>query len=148
MVKDAAADTRRLEVLLEEARELVREYEITLAAQREQEERLRKLSTNAVLTKSEKLSRLDSNQMDPAHRLAISRGRSSSKVDPKFKAAYRSKGYTLTSLAGAVDCDAPLLSKYRRQLRRIPQDRAEKIARLIPWPADQAHWPGGIVPKD
>lgn len=101
-----------------------------------------------VLHKRRNLSILDNRNMEQAHKLAISRGRSSSKVDPAFKSAYRSKGFTLTSLAAAAECDAPLLSKYRRKLRRIPEERAERIAKLIPWPADAKHWPGGIVPKD
>lgn len=119
------------------------------AAAREQAKTLRELAEGMekVLTKGPGLSTLDKN-MEQSHRLAISRGRSSSKVDAEFKNAYRSKRFTLTTLAEAVSCDAPLLSKYRRKLRRIPQERAEAIAKLIPWPADAKHWPGGIVPKD
>jgi len=103
--------------------------------------------TNEVLTKTPGLSRVDSTPMEDSHKLAISRGRSSG-GDRAFKVACRSKGYTLTSLAAAVGCDVSLLSKYRQKLRPIPQERAEKIAQLIPWPADKGHWLGGIVPKD
>ena len=101
-----------------------------------------------LLQKPRRLSIVDNTTMEDSHRLAISRGRSTSKVDAAFKAAYRSKGHTLTTLSAAVDCDISLLSKYRRKLRPIPQERAERIARIIPWPADGKHWPGGIVPKD
>ena len=140
-----------------EADTIAGKLEKAAAAHRRQAERCRKLAdeieadavdTNAVLTKPRRLSRVDSTPMEESHKLAISRGRSSGGGDRAFKVAYRSKKYTLTSLAAAVGCDASLLSKYRQKVRPIPQERAEKVSQLIPWPADGKHWPGGIVPKD
>lgn len=76
-------------------------------------------------------------------RLAISKGRTGK---DKFGAACRKAGYTLRSLATAVGCSHTMLSMHRNNPeRKIPRERAEKIATLIDWPADRAHWPHGFA---
>ncbi len=130
--------------------EAIAQTEAHIAKLQDVLEKLReaKAATESILPDRRGLSRIDRTDMDTAHKLAISRGRSTSKIDADFKAAYRSKNYTLTTLAEAVDVDPSLLSKYRRKLRRVPQELTERIAALIPWPADSKHWPCGIVPTD
>ena len=75
-------------------------------------------------------------------RLAISKGRTG--LD-KFAAAYRAKKLTLRSLAKKAGCSHALLSRARAENGQpIAQRWADKIATLIDWPADRAHWPNGI----
>lgn len=86
------------------------------------------------------------------HRLAISRGSkprgAAAKVD-RFQEHIREKGFTQARLAAALDIDKGLVSKYRQKKgsgksRPIPQFRADEVEKLTGWPADTAHWPGGI----
>lgn len=76
--------------------------------------------------------------------LSISAGHSKKRGD-SFMAVIRSKGYTMRSLAAELGTHASLLSVQRKGDRPIPRERAEKIQQLTGWPADAAHWPGGIV---
>ncbi len=87
------------------------------------------------------------------HRLNISAGRSpvDKKADP-FLAHIRNpkndrlhgKGYTLRSLATALEVSASMLSMNRRT-HACPQTRADRVEALTGWPADRKHWPAGIL---
>lgn len=73
--------------------------------------------------------------------IAISEGRSGR--DPFLK-AIRAKGYTLRSLAEALDYKPSLLSMQRGGTRPIPYERAKRIEKLTGWPATAKDWPGGL----
>jgi hypothetical protein len=73
--------------------------------------------------------------------IAISKGKSEKDA---FMVKIRASGYTLRSLADAVDTPPSLLSMQRKGERPIPKARAEKIEELTGWSADKKHWPGGI----
>lgn len=88
------------------------------------------------------MSRKPGGNMVTDRRLAISEGRTGK---DRFAAAYRAKGYTLRSLAEKVGCSHPLLSRCRKSGGEpIARRWADKIATLIDWPADKAHWANGI----
>jgi hypothetical protein len=75
------------------------------------------------------------------HRLNISAGRGGKDA---FLMHIREKGYTLRSLAKALNVSASMLSMNRRT-HGVPKARAEKIKALTGWPADGKHWPAGIL---
>ncbi len=76
--------------------------------------------------------------METDHRLAISKGRSSS-GDKKFNAALAAAGYSITSLAERLKVDKSTLSRYRNGRRKTPREVADRVSKLIGWPADS--WP-------
>lgn len=84
----------------------------------------------------------DVNNMFTSHPLATSAGRG--KGDPMIKLANRA-GYTLRSLAEAVDMSPAALSMARRGTRSVRAQAAKKIETLIGFKASAAHWPGGIA---
>jgi hypothetical protein len=104
-----------------------------------------KLHRNRSLHKRSQSSRVNVHEpdMNDAQRLAISRGR---KTTP-WLAALHAKGLTQNQLASKVGISTALLSMCRRveSPRPIQRAAALKIASLIDWPADKAHWPGGFV---
>jgi hypothetical protein len=53
-------------------------------------------------------------------------------------------GYTLRSLAEAVDCSHALLSQARRGERTIKRQIAEAVEKLTGFKATKANWPRGI----
>ncbi len=88
-------------------------------------------------------------EMVQAHRVAISEGRSDGSP---FLAHIRSAGdgYTMRTLAVALDIAHATLSAHLKPRRHpnhrpIPESRATRILELTGWPADEAHWPAGIV---
>lgn len=81
------------------------------------------------------------NNMFTSHPLATSAGRG--KNDPMIRLANRA-GYTLRSLAEAVDMSPAALSMARRGTRSVRERAAKKIEALIGFKATAAHWPGGI----
>lgn len=90
--------------------------------------------------------------MDTAHRVAISQARDhlGSAVDRKFLKSIRAAGYSLNSLAKAVGMSPSALSQARRNKtdaysRGIRASKARHVNKLTKWPADDAHWPGGII---
>jgi len=96
------------------------------------------------ITKSAKVS----SDMVASHRIALSQSRNRKSADP-FLPAIRARGYTLRSLATALDVSQPTLSAHRKpkghaNSRPIPRERAGRIASLTGWPADARHWPAGI----
>jgi len=119
-----------------------RRHEKELRAAAEEE------ATKQVLHTGHVLSRVDNTSMDNSHRLAISRSRSKGMPRDPFSAACRKASLTRGGLARALGIDPALLSRYRKGTRPIPQERADKVKALTGWPADKAHWPGGIVPLD
>jgi len=85
-------------------------------------------------------------KMHDQHKLAISEGQA--KRDKKFKDKIRAakpKGYTQAGLAEAVGMQASLLSMCRSGERAMFLSRARRVEELTGWPADKAHWPGGII---
>lgn len=83
--------------------------------------------------------------MTPEHKLAISEGRTGrDKFTAKIRAA-KPKGYSQNALAKALGIKPSLLSMYRTGERKIPLARAQRVQELTGWPADAAHWPGGIL---
>lgn len=84
-------------------------------------------------------------QMHSQHKLAISEGRATR--DKKFKKTIREAEprYTQAALATAVEMQPSLLSMCRSGERAIYLSRAKRIEQLTGWPADKAHWPGGII---
>ncbi len=58
--------------------------------------------------------------------------------------------WTMNSLAKAVPMSPSAISQAQRRKgdelsRPIRKGRAERIETLTKWPADEAHWPGGIL---
>lgn len=95
-----------------------------------------------VLTRA--LDRVKTVDMDLSHRLAISEGRGGSH-DQRFKEAMKKAGYTQEGLAEAANISPSMLSRARAKKRAIRVSKARRIQALIGWPADDRHWPGGIV---
>jgi len=61
--------------------------------------------------------------------------------------------WTINGLSKAVPMAASSISQAQRRKndplsRPIRKDRAERIQQLTGWPADEAHWPGGILDDD
>ncbi len=118
------------------------------AISREQARELRKLAatafdTTGVLHKRLRRATVNDVSMHADHRLAISKGQGDE--DRAFRKAIRAKGYTQNALAKAVGINQAVLSLHRRELRKIPLARAQRIEALTGWPADAKHWPCGIV---
>jgi len=85
-------------------------------------------------------------KMHAQHKLAISKGQA--KSDKRFKDTIRNatpQGYTQASLAAAVGMKASLLSMCRSGERAMFLSRARRIQDLTGWPADLAHWRGGLI---
>lgn len=94
-----------------------------------------------------------SNSMTNAHRLALSGAHA---PKDEFVAVLNAAGYSIRSLATDVGVSQATLNAHRkpktdRNSRPIPQERADKVAKLTKskehpkgWPADAAHWPCGI----
>ena len=95
--------------------------------------------TNEVLHKRPVTSRVNSH-MHAEHRLAIAKGQA--KIDKKFKAALRAKGFSQGGLARAIDIQPSLLSMYRTGERKIPLSRAKRIEELTGWSVSS--WPGVV----
>lgn len=135
---ELAAEAGRCET---EARSLRYQAEL-LDAQAAILRRREALARTGSLPKVTRPSTLTGNMVTD-RRLAISKGRTGK--DP-FATAYRTKGFTLRSLAEEVGCSHTMLSMHRAVVdgRPIPRDRADAIAALIPWPADLRHWPNGF----
>jgi hypothetical protein len=129
----AEADRLRLEAAAQDvyAEELER-----LAEKAPSSTRLRKVNIGAKVNSS----------MENVHRIAISKGRTGK--DP-FALTYQTKGFTLRSLAAALEVSPATLAAHRRPKsetnhRPIPESRAARVFELTGWPADARHWPAGI----
>jgi len=148
---------RRQRELLERAERELTAIEASQATLREKEEAWLSVAADLImanpgpairrrLRRREQQGNVNSStvEMAPAHRIALSKA---SKSKGPFLDAVRAKGYTLRGLADAVGCLPSLLSMYRNsdEPRPIPRDRAEAIEKLIGWPANAKHWPGGIT---
>jgi hypothetical protein len=101
--------------------------------------------TEELLTKSDVKSRVNSQKMHSEHKLAISEGQA--KRDKKFKDTIRNAKprYTQAGLAQAIGMKPSLLSMCRSGERAMFLSRARRVEDLTGWPADKAHWPGGII---
>jgi len=130
--------------------EKARQFAALAAKARQNERELREAaaSTKQVLHTGHVLSRVDNTSMDNSHRINISRSRSRGRPNDPFSTACRRAKLTQGGLAQALGIDPALLSRYRKGTRPIHQERADRVKALTGWPADKAHWPGGIVPLD
>lgn len=150
MAEEASSSLAELEDLLRLAREHVVELEAAVVAQREHEQRLRKLTaadTESRATTSHLHSRSQHASMKDVNdtaRLNMSRSNS----DDPFVKACRAKNLTQNDVAKKLKIPRSLLSMYRAGVRRIPQDRAEAIEALTDWKATPKNWPGGILAAD
>jgi hypothetical protein len=101
-----------------------------------------KLHGRTVNTKTRRVVNINTPTMEQsqAHRVAISAKRTKDSKD-KFFAAIRKRGYTMNSLAEAIEVKPPLLSMYRSGTRPIPMVRAKRVEALTGWKADASHWP-------
>lgn len=108
-------------------------------------EKLEARGTTSDLHSEAVKSRVNVKKMHEQHKLAISEGQA--KRDKKFKEKIRAAkpGYTQASLAGALGMKASLLSMCRSGERAMFLSRAKRCEELTGWPADKAHWPGGII---
>jgi hypothetical protein len=93
-----------------------------------------------VLHKRSTSSTLNSRDMEDHQRLAISGGRRQT----PWRRALKAKKISQNEMADKVGMSQALLSMCRRDTP-IRRSFANKIATLIDWPADRAHWPGGFV---
>lgn len=143
----AAGHRRQAERLEAAAAERLRLAGI-LRKQAEELEGFADIGEKQPLHKSHALSIVGKSNMDNDHRLNISRSRSRAAPRDSFSSACRKAKLTQGGLARALQIDPALLSRYRKGTRPIPQERADKVKALTGWPADKAHWPGGIVPLD
>jgi hypothetical protein len=122
-----------------------RRLEIETLALREQAALLRDAAAKASLQRVNIGVKVNTS-MENVHRVAISRGRAES--DP-FLTAIQGHGFTLRSLAAAVEVSPATLSAHRKarkepNSRPCPQGRASRICELTGWPADAKHWPAGL----
>lgn len=149
LAAEADAEVAQLEKARDEALALV-EAQISLA--REHAARLRQMvdevisaATRRELHKTPVNARVNSRKMHAQHKLRISEGQA--KRDKDFKETIRNAkpGYTQASIATAVGMQASLLSMCRSGERAMFLSRAKRIEQLTGWPADKAHWPGGII---
>jgi len=101
------------------------------------------LNTTSALHAGDVKSRVNVKNMHAQHKLAISEGQA--KRDKKFKETIRESGYTQASLAAAIGMQASLLSMCRSGERAMFMSRAKRIEQLTGWPADKAHWLGGLI---
>lgn len=132
-----------LDAIIDELKRLRREREIT-DANIARLEQAAKILSGALHQGPTKVNVSRDNMQATDRSLSISAGHSKKRGD-SFMAVIRSKGYTMRSLASELGTHASLLSVQRKGDRPIPRERAEKIQQLTGWPADAAHWPGGIV---
>lgn len=96
---------------------------------------------NLTHKRSRRASVQDTN-METHQRLAISGGGGRDRTD--WGKALKAKKLTQNALAPKVGMSPALLSMCRNGTP-IRRTYADKIAALIPWPADKAHWRGGFI---
>lgn len=99
------------------------------------------LHDSTVLTTVHRKSRVNVNDMNAAHKLAISEG-STVNRDAEFRRTIRKakpKGYTQNGFAGALGISPALLSMYRNGRRPAPRGIREKAERLTGW--SKSRWP-------
>ena len=95
---------------------------------------------------------VNSEMLSADHRLALSESVAKARKlkDKVFREAIRARGYTTNTLAQAAQMSPAALSQARKKKglnnsRPIRRSKAQHIEKLTGWPADEAHWPGGII---
>lgn len=124
-------------------RERAEKHEKWAAENDRQAEEMEAAGTNELLHKRLRSSSVNEPTMEKGHRLAISEGHRGE--DVAFRKAIHAKGYSQNGLAKKLRLNQAILSLHRRGVRKIPLSRAKAIEALTGWPADEKHWPVGIV---
>jgi len=138
----AARERERAKGLEAEAAAAIRLAEML---EREAAERERE---RTALSPREQLRNVNSDMLPTDHRTAISAGQR--RRDEAFGRAINKAGYSLRSLAAALEVSPAMLHAHRQpkaeaNSRPIPAARAERVRELTGWPDDAAHWPCGIA---